>query len=474
MHPTPSRPVSGHIQTSLQFYPSCACSVFLDVLANKQEQSLVFFKDGRIISGLYLCLGCAILNISIPVLTVISSIIAIVSQIIAVYIIYKSLIKKESTNIQKALILIGAFVTIFNPLSIEYFAYFESGIICLGKMLCVIAAKKLILDKKTIYPLVLVLIASICYQGILNVFITISILFIVMQKDESFKEKLKQIFSVGYICLITLFVIIVLIKGINNFLGENQGRIGNLDIHKNYVLQLFTLIVASLKFYGNLFIENLVSITLIVTAIILLIFVKLKDLLKYIEVVIVTILACTVPILIQSYPVISARTIASIGSLIGISIIFLTKSIENDNKKFKQVIVIIFSIFIFGLNAFGYIKNGMMINVSNKLEKEYLLQIVNEIKDYEAKEGKEIKNVAIYYNLKHNFTFCNFPNNTFTIKTLYTSYARVECIEYYLGHKLKEVSKNDKYTKYFKNNNYKDFKEEQLIFEGDTVHLCVF
>lgn len=208
-----------------------------DVLEMKQEQSLIFFKDGRIITGAYLYLG-SMLNIPIPLLAVMSNIIAIVSQIISVYIIYKALIKKESTNIQKTLILIGAFVTIFNPLSIEYFAYFESGIICLGKMLCVIAAKKLIVDNKIVLPIILVLIASICYQGILNVFITIAMLLLVMQEGK-LKEKAKKFGFIGFFCLITLFFIIILIKGINNFLGENQGRIGSLSINKNSVILLF-------------------------------------------------------------------------------------------------------------------------------------------------------------------------------------------------------------------------------------------
>ncbi len=115
-----------------------------------------------------------------------------------------------------------------------------------------------------------------------------------------------------------------------------------------------------------------------------------------------------------------------------------------------------------------------MLNKSNKLEKQYLKNITDEIIRYEKETGKNINNIAIYYDKKKDKTFCDFKNNTFTIKSLYTSYAKYDAIIYYLNKKLNIVNKERKYEQYFKQNNWNQFSKKQLIFEEDTLHLCVY
>ena len=53
-------------------------------------------------------------------------------------------------------------------------------------------------------------------------------------------------------------------------------------------------------------------------------------------------------------------------------------------------------------------------------------------------------------------------------------YARKDCVQYYLNEDLTEVNQNREFTKYFLMKNWTSFSEEQLIFEDDTVHICVY
>lgn len=129
---------------------------------------------------------------------------------------------------------------------------------------------------------------------------------------------------------------------------------------------------------------------------------------------------------------------------------------------------------IFIINAYVYVNNGVMINISNKMEKEYIQNIVTDIKNYENDNGIKVNKICIYYDQYAQKTFCNFPNNSFTIKSLYTSYSKYHIIDYYLGYNLEVVEGNKEYQRYFKTKNWDEYSNEQLIFDNDTLHLCVY
>ena len=190
--------------------------------------------------------------------------------------------------------------------------------------------------------------------------------------------------------------------------------------------------------------------------------------------VLIAILSCAIPPLLVKYVSIEARIITSIGSIIGISIIILVKSLTKNDKIYKKIIILIFAISIFCINSINYINNGIMIYNSNKLEKVYLQNIVSTIRKYEETEQKKITKVAFYNDRERESTFLNYPNNSFTIKSICTTYARKDCVQYYLDEDLIEVNQSTEFTKYFSMKNWTSFSTEQLIFEDDTVHICVY
>ena len=224
----------------------------------------------------------------------------------------------------------------------------------------------------------------------------------------------------------------------------------------------------------NLFSKYFIPTVIVVSIILLLILKKFKNILDYLFVVLIAILSCSIPPLLGKYLSIEARIITSIGSIIGISIIILVKSLKQNDKIYKRIIILIFAIFIFGINSFNYINNCIMIYNSNKLEKEELQNIASTIRKYEETEQKKITKVAFYNDIQRENTFLNYPNNSFTIKSICTSYARKDSVQYYLNEDLTEVNQNEELTEYFSMKNWTSFSEEQLIFEDDTVHICVY
>ena len=113
------------------------------------------------------------------------------------------------------------------------------------------------------------------------------------------------------------------------------------------------------------------------------------------------------------------------------------------------------------------------MKTSNVEEKEYMLQIVEQINEYENITGKRIEKIAIYYDENENTTFLNYINNSFTCKTIYTKYARMDILRYYLNRNIKEETSN-KYELYFKTKDWDCFNKEQFIFEDNTLYICVY
>ncbi len=299
-----------------------------NVMVQEGYNSLTFLKDGRLITSLYLYIG-NILHIPVPVLAVVMGIVSLICQTCAVYIIYKVISNEKDNKMTKLLMFMGSYIIIFNPLSIEHLAYVESGIICLGKLLCVIAAKKLIISDKKLITIIALGIASICYQGILNVFITISILFMALQHEKNLKDKIKQLLWIGIACLISLFIIIATIKLANYSLGTQDTRIGKLNFSIDTWYTLRNIVNQILIFNWNLYPKGLIMICILVTLIILILKQNFKYLIKYVCIILTTILACVLPIILQSEISIAARIVSSIGSLIGISIIMLSGGVRN-------------------------------------------------------------------------------------------------------------------------------------------------
>ena len=447
------------------------------VLASEDYYSNVFFSNGRLATGAYLYIG-NLLNIPVTVLTVFSAVCSIILLSFSVYILYNAISDKKDDTIIKTIKLLGAYLFVFNPLSIEHFAYVESGIIILGKFLCILSAKKLIIDKKVPIAFLLVIISGICYQGILNIFITTSVLLWVLQrykaKDQKFFRGGGQLLWVVAISLVTLAVVIITVKGVNKILGTTDSRIGGIDFNRNYISLAFSVSKQAMEATWNLFSKYFIPTVIVVTLILLIIFGKFKNILDYLFVVLIAILSCSIPPLLGQYISIEARIITSIGSIIGISIIILVKSLTQNDKLYKKIIILIFAIMIFGINSVNYINNGIMIYNSNKLEVEDLKNIANTIKEYEETEQKKITKVAFYYDREYEYTYLNYPNNSFTIKSICTSYARKDCVQYFLNEKLTEVNRKEEFYINFKMKNWTSFSKEQLILDDDTVHICVY
>ena len=60
------------------------------------------------------------------------------------------------------------------------------------------------------------------------------------------------------------------------------------------------------------------------------------------------------------------------------------------------------------------------------------------------------------------------------ITGFFPDWSIIKMINYYNNLNLVQVDKNEKIAENFKNEDWNNFNENQIIIEGDTIHYCKF
>lgn len=441
-------------------------------------------KDGRIVYFILLNIAECI-NIPMVVLFVLSMISATIINSLSVYKIYQYIINnknlKWNSNIKyKAILVMGSFLIIYNPMTVELYAYMENVIMSLGILLCTIAA--ITLDcgnkKNIIKSILLMIIAGLCYQGILNIFISISLLLFIMKDNKKVADWVKYICKIAFIVIITLAILLITINLSNQVINEEQSRI-NMLINMLKVPEIIKLAILSIvELNYNLFSELLMRFSILFTIIMIMFCSKkrIKNLSEYFIAIIIIILACVVPVYFQKVIAISARMTIAIGSIIGISIIYMgTIAIKNESNKIKINIINVFAVSMILINTYNYINLGFM-NVITNIEEEKICKNINQkIENYESENNIKIKYVAFCEDKNYKDTYKDLPMNSFTIKALGRAYSDDHCLNYFNKSNLTKVKiDSQNYEKYFKDKDWNEFNEEQIQFDGDIVMICLY
>ena len=123
---------------------------------------------------------------------------------------------------------------------------------------------------------------------------------------------------------------------------------------------------------------------------------------------------------------------------------------------------------VFIMNIIKTVEMSVSQYKQNTIEQTYAQLYMNEINKYEAESGAQIKNIELCTDQKSDLVSGE--------KALTEKYAFEPLMEYVSGRefKVKNMSENTRTQKF----NKKDWKtysaSEQLIFENDTMYLCVY
>ncbi len=113
---------------------------------------------------------------------------------------------------------------------------------------------------------------------------------------------------------------------------------------------------------------------------------------------------------------------------------------------------------------------------SNQADKFLCEIIYAEIEKYEQENNIEIKYICFYKDSATSYTFSGIDSTSTTTRTtraFATSWSDLNSFNYYLDTDYQKGTTNEKYKEYFSQFNWNTYSDDQLIFDGDTLHLCV-
>ncbi len=467
-----------------------------------EKYKLIPLKDGRIINFLILSIA-EYINIPFEIYQLIMMIGSILCYNYAVYTIFIFL-KEKINNKQKiiqAIILLGSFLIIYNPMTVETFAYTEM-VIPLSILLFTKAAILLNMQNENkieniIKCIICVILGSLCYQGTICFFAVISIFCFSINKENKIKDYINFLVKVLMIYAIGILLMFVVLNISNALLGKSRDDF-ELSVNILYKLKIFIKLSIHylIKMPFDLFPKYLIIVSIIISLILIAVTLRkekclnvLKNIIKYIFIIIVAVISANCIMLIQETVSIAARTSLSIGAIIGISIIYILftylnytyKPKEKNNEKIKEydnifVILISLSIVFVLINMYNYNNLAIQNQITQKKDEIYLSKINECIVKYEKENNIKITKVVFKKEIPYYDTYNGYDSNIFTCKGIVANYSNIWCLNYYTGRNLEKINDNETFDKLFSRDkiNYQEFNEKQIKFLDETVYIRIY
>lgn len=438
-----------------------------------------FASCGRFITALFTSLTLGILKLNEYIVYYISYGLAIICTILSLY-KFNKIIKEDIK--QNAISILISTLVIINPFSIELYIYIEKGIMVLSILLCVLAFEqinKYFKDKNTkhiIMPMILMFLANCCYQGTIGIFVVISLIYI-LKYSKNIKDFIKNNIIVALTYGIPTVLNFIMIK-----LFFSNARVSGEIIFSESISKVFSGILRIFHDSYGLMPEYLFFIIIVILSLFIIykIFLgeknnkeKIYGVLELIYIIGVTVLVTVVPQLCQSTSSIwfVPRSSYSIASLIGILLLYLFINYEVKNGQ-KILLKIVFYILLI-IQVITFIKFSIDGFIVNYEDKQNALRIVEIIKDYESKTGTNVDKIAFYNDKLISYTYKNIEvSGDMNTKAFANEWSALALIKYYSNKQFQTVEKDKEIELSFKEKNWENFSEEQIIIKDGIIHIC--
>lgn len=417
-----------------------------------------------------------ILNLSEQAIYLGSYILALTCAVFSQYLLYTIIEKNVENNIFRLII---PTLIVINPFSIELFLYIEKGIMWFGILMCIIGVKSIVSFFETnkrkfiLFAMILMFIANCSYQGIVGIFASIILVFI-LKYSNSIKQFIINNFIVGLVYAVPAaldFLIMKLIFKTNRIKGHIIW-IGSLKKILSYMIQMYVKMFNIMPKYAFIL---LILFTFAVFCSKIWKEKKILQILKFMYLIIGITFFAIAPQFIQPTDSIwfVPRSTYSFASMYGILVLYLMMNYEITGVLKKSIIVISCFFILFQVQKFIKIEKDRYI--LNQKDENITMQIIEQMNKYEKQTGKAITHVSIYEDEKPKFTYDGiFATGDMNIKCYSTDWSAIEILRYYSKKDLKLVGNDKIIEQKFKNKNWDEFNFEQIIFKDNTINICNF
>lgn len=442
------------------------------------ENALVYARSARLLMAGFMEI-CACFKINTIIIMRVSWILSLFSIYIATILLFQFNLKFVTSKILSALAAIFLIQSIF-VVELLYFVEF-SGFMCFGILMSVISAiymlNALERSEKISYikSIIFSCLTGFSYQGVMAYLIVIPILYLFKQK-QTVKSFIRNNIMIACNYGITNIFDLIVMK----FFGGDR-----VSSNVNFIDSFFNALD---KFVSNILFRTayILPSGFYLGAIGVAVFIigicwikcgkKTEKLFILIYVVVGTILTSIVPHMMipADSQWIQPRTVVAGGAFLGILLTYFVLYIDWYPEQIKKVWLIGSAIFfVLQCDSWGRIAiSQQKVNAVDQFRVEYLLK---QIEKYEQESGIEVKKVSFYHDSIPTYSYSGiYPTGDMLVTSFSQDWSIELCLKYYLELDL-EVSENDLQIKqYFSNNNWNMFDEGQIIFKGDTIHLCMY
>ena len=318
-------------------------------------------------------------------------------------------------------------------------------------------------------------LAILTYQSTIALFVILSIP-LAMKNAENFKKYIFNGIAIGVVFVIPAIVSLFAFK----FIFKSARFVESADYYSKFVGVIYNIFPFAANSVNILprFLFLLITLVTFAAAIVWAATCQRKIWRIFNVCVIVGAgCLCSTASIIQGSGWWSARTLYPLASIpAGLAIdLFVNKEEVPVNESVKKwvrnisaaALVVLMIGQYFSFNKI-YI-NKYRLNALDQYRYQYIGQAIRE---YQDDTGMEIKKVAFYTDAE---LYSPQPSNQFQLRSAFTAdWSDFTAMNYYLHTSYKKIDPVEEYIEYFASKDWDTLSKDQLIFDGDTLHICVY
>ena len=127
------------------------------------------------------------------------------------------------------------------------------------------------------------------------------------------------------------------------------------------------------------------------------------------------------------------------------------------------------------INAMYFVRTSTENIVSCYLDKNVAISILDEIYEYQDKTGIEVEKIGITYDRSSSTYYVGQPElESANVRSMVIDWSAIEVLEFYSGKVFQRVEVPENVKQEFLKYNWRAYDSKQLIFDGNTLYLCLF
>lgn len=438
--------------------------------------SWMLYGNGRIISAFVYYIIEEVLHMSPSAIYILSYTSAIIFLTLSIYLLSDTVRKYCDGTLCAVLVSVLAISNIF---SIEYFLFIEKGLFMFGALLTIVAVRHTInfFAEKKIKEIVIAELMLLCtvyvYQIFLGLYVILLLPFIIYFSNNILQfiknnavAALSYGFNMGIGFITTKFLL-------------SSSRVGAGYKYDNIVYALKKICEVFLN-SGNVLPRKVFAFAAIVSVLLNILFSRKSrvSLLHVFYIMCGAAIVAFFPYFAGTTRDFALRIMYPFASIIGVltlNAIISPNTVFKNQHKLSQLLVVGFMLLYITIQSYSF--NSIFIDryKCNQTDKYICSMIVDRINQYQSEHNVEITTICIYEDAQITEAYDGLPTNWRLVpRAFLTRWSDVNVINYYTGKLYQRGEQDEKIREYFLSCDWNTFSDEQLIFDGSVLHLCVY